>query len=51
MGSATDIQGFDYDLLDSETRIVVKQKTGEIRERTKRAADDIVAIGERLIEV
>lgn len=42
---------FDYGALDAETRIVVQQKTGEIRERIKRTANDIVEIGERLIEI
>ena len=42
---------FDYATLDSETRIVVQQKTGEIRDRIKRTREDIIEIGERLIEV
>jgi hypothetical protein len=42
---------FDYAALGAESRIVVRQKTGEIRERVKRAAEDIVAIGERLLMV
>jgi len=42
---------FDYADLDSETRIVVQQKTGEIRERMRRAAQDIIEIGERLIDI
>lgn len=42
---------FDYASLDVETRIVVQQKTGEIKERMKRTAQDIVEIGQRLIEV
>jgi len=45
------IIGFDYGDLDVETRIVVQQKTGEIRERMKRTAQDIIEIGERLILV
>jgi hypothetical protein len=32
---------FDYAALDAETRIVVQQKTGEIKERMRRAAQDI----------
>lgn len=42
---------FDYAALDAETRIVVQQKTGEIKERTRRAAQDIIDIGAKLIEV
>ena len=40
---------FDYESLDAETRIVVRQKTGEIKDRMRRSASDIVEIGERLI--
>lgn len=42
---------FDYDALDVETRVVVQQKTGEIRERVKRTAQDIIEVGERLIDI
>jgi Protein of unknown function (DUF3102) len=42
---------FDYQSLDAETRIVVQQKTSEIRTLMRRAAQDIVDIGLRLIEV
>jgi hypothetical protein len=42
---------FDYAALDAETRIVVQQKTGEIRERVKRSSDDLIEIGERLTDV
>lgn len=42
---------FDYSALDSEARVVVQQKTGEIRDRMSRAATNIVEIGERLIAV
>jgi hypothetical protein len=42
---------FDYAALDAETRIVVQQKTGEIRERVRRTRQDVIEIGERLIEV
>lgn len=33
---ACEATAFDYDALDVETRIVVQQKTGEIKERMKR---------------
>lgn len=42
---------FDYDTLDIETRAVVHEKTGRIKERIRRTAQDIVDIGEDLIEV
>ncbi len=42
---------FDYGVLDSETRIVVQQKTDEIRGLMKRTATDIIEIGERLMEI
>lgn len=42
---------FDYTALDSEARIVVKQKTQEIRDRVKTAAEHIIGIGVRLIAV
>lgn len=42
---------FDYEALDAETRIVVQQKTGEIKTLMRRAAQDILDIGVKLIEV
>lgn len=42
---------FDYGTLDAETRVVVQQKTGEIRERIGGAARNVVEIGERLLIV
>jgi hypothetical protein len=42
---------FDYGSLDSETRIVVQQKTSEIRTIARRAASDVIEIGQKLIEV
>lgn len=42
---------FDYGALDSETRIVVQQRTTEIKALMKRAASDIIEIGQKLIEV
>lgn len=42
---------FDYATLDAETRIVVQQRTGEIKERLRKVAEEIRAVGERLIEV
>ena len=42
---------FDYATLDSETRIVVQQRTSEIKALMRRAAQDIIDIGQKLIEV
>ncbi|NLF78150.1 MAG: DUF3102 domain-containing protein [Chloroflexi bacterium] len=44
-------QPFDYNALDVETRIVVQQRTSEIKTIAKRAAQDIIDIGTKLIEV
>lgn len=44
-------RGFDYAALDSETRIVVQQRTGEIKNLVRRNAQDIVDIGQKLAEV
>ncbi|MCB0105489.1 MAG: DUF3102 domain-containing protein [Caldilineaceae bacterium] len=43
--------GFDYAALDSETRIVVQQRTSEIKTLMRRSAQDIIDIGQKLIEV
>jgi hypothetical protein len=40
-----------YASLDVETRIVVQQRTGEIKALMRRTAQDIVEIGQKLIEV
>ena len=42
---------FSYNELDCETRIVVQQKTGEIKSLLGKTALSIVAIGRKLIEV
>jgi len=42
---------YDYAALDSETRIIVQQRTSEIKALMKRAASDIIDIGQKLIEV
>jgi hypothetical protein len=42
---------FDYMTMDDEARAVVRQKTGEIRERIRRTTGDLIEIGERLIEI
>lgn len=45
------VWNYDYSQLDAETRQVVEQKTTEIRDRMGRAAQNIVEIGQRLIDV
>ncbi|MEH2072598.1 MAG: DUF3102 domain-containing protein [Nostoc sp.] len=45
------VTGFDYEILDSEQRIVIQQRTGEIKERLRRSAQDIWEIGHKLAEV
>ena len=45
------VEGFDYGALDSETRIVVQQRTGEIRSLVRRSAQDVCDLGAKLIEV
>jgi hypothetical protein len=42
---------FDYAALDMETRIVVQQRTGEIKGLMKRAAQDVIEIGQKLLDV
>lgn len=50
-GEGAAITAFDYSTLDLETRIVVQQKTSEIKERIQRSASSIIEIGARLSEV
>jgi DNA modification methylase len=45
------ITQFDYLVLPSEQRAIVQQRTGEIRERLQRSAQDIWEIGQRLADV
>ena len=49
--STPEAQSFDYDALDSETRIVVQQRTIEIKSLIRQTAQGIVDIGQKLIEV
>ncbi|NJR39335.1 MAG: DUF3102 domain-containing protein [Leptolyngbyaceae cyanobacterium CSU_1_4] len=42
---------FDYQVLPSAQREIVQQRTGEIRERLQRSAQDIWEIGQRLADV
>ncbi len=42
---------FDYQSLDTEARIVVQQRTNEIKTLMRKTAQDIIEIGQKLIEV
>ncbi|MDF5725781.1 MAG: DUF3102 domain-containing protein [Rhizonema sp. PD37] len=42
---------FEYDLLEAQTRIVVQQRTNEIKTLMRRNSQDIIDIGQKLIEV
>lgn len=48
---STQAQSFDYEALGSETRIVVRQRTSEIKSLIRQTAEDIIDIGQKLIEV
>ncbi|MEH2178723.1 DUF3102 domain-containing protein [Nostoc sp.] len=45
------VTGFDYKTLDDKQRIVIQQRTGEIKERLRRSAQDIWEIGQKLADV
>lgn len=45
------IQGFDYDALSSQARILVQAKTSELKSLIRRSARDIIDIGQKLTEV
>ena len=47
----TQLTLFDYNALDTETRVIVQQKAVEIRDRMRSAAQAVIEIGERLIDV
>lgn len=42
---------FDYNQLDSETRIITKQRAGEIRSLMRSTAENVMQVGEKLLEV
>jgi len=42
---------FDYDSLDAGQRTIIQQRTGEIRERLRRSAQDVWEIGQKLSDV
>lgn len=45
------MNAFDYASLDPETRIVVQQRTGEIKSLVRRSVADVIDIGGKLAEV
>lgn len=45
------VSGFDYEVLDAQQRLVVQQRTGEIRESLRRSAQEIWEIGQKLADV
>ena len=45
------LNNFDYDILESEQRSIVRRRTEEIKERLQRSAQDIWEIGQKLCEV
>ena len=47
----TSDKNFDYSTLDAETLDFVREQTGEIRLLMKRTAQDIITIGQKLIEI
>ena len=42
---------FDYDSLEATQRSIIQQRTGEIRERLRRSAQDIWEVGQKLSDV
>lgn len=46
-----EVQAFDYGALDTETRIVIQQRTSEIKSAMRRTATDIIDIGQKLTDV
>ncbi|MDZ8091523.1 MAG: DUF3102 domain-containing protein [Nostoc sp. DedQUE05] len=46
-----EVQGFDYAVLSPQVRIVVQGKTSELKSLMRKTAQDIIDIGQKLIEV
>ncbi len=44
-------KGFDYEILDPQTRTTVQQKTSEIKSLIRQTAQDIVEVGQKLATV
>lgn len=51
MSEPTQLTLFDYDSLDTETRVIVQQRTSEIKKLVRQTAEGIIEIGEKLAEV
>jgi hypothetical protein len=49
--STPESQSFDYAVLNTETRIVVQQRTSEIKTLMRQTAKDTISIGQKLTEV
>ncbi|MBW4635168.1 MAG: DUF3102 domain-containing protein [Iphinoe sp. HA4291-MV1] len=49
--STQDALDFDYDAFNTETRSLIQQRTSEIKALMRRNAQDIINIGQKLIEV
>ncbi len=48
---STQLTLFDYTQLDSETRIVAQQRAGEIKTLMRATAENVMQVGEKLLEV
>ena len=44
-------KGFDYEILDQQTQIRIRQKTAEIKGLIRQTAQEIVEVGQKLTEV
>ena len=42
---------FEYGILDAETQMVVQQRTNEVKTLMRRTSQDVIVIGQKLIEV
>lgn len=49
--NATEQYNFNYEILDQETQINIKQKTFEIKVLIRQAAKDIIEVGQKLVTV
>ncbi len=47
----TQLTLFNYETLDAETRVVVRQRTVEIKDLMRNTAENVVRVGEKLAEV
>lgn len=49
--SSEPTQNFEYSILEAQTRIVIQERTDEIKTLMRRTSQDIIDIGQKLIEV